>query len=175
MPPTVKSSSMGSISSVASTLSAHPAIKRLPMNDFTDDSAVKFYLNRRRGRGDEFEDQDEEMMMMMGFCRGQKGGLPSRTRPSMPTSLLRSMMSLALRVSSLFDSGQRVPSLAATSQGLRRRSASTVASRIMAMKQTVIPMVRLLPICAVWSLTSSLQTIFLWDLRRARQSPRDLL
>lgn len=45
--PKVKRSSVGSISSVASNLSMHPAIKKLSMNDFTDDSAVKFYLNRR--------------------------------------------------------------------------------------------------------------------------------
>ena len=45
--PKVKRSSVGSISSVASNLSMHPAIKKLPMNDFTDDSAVKFYLNRK--------------------------------------------------------------------------------------------------------------------------------
>ena len=47
LPPKVKRSSILSISSVASNLSMHPAIRRLPMNDFTDDSAVKFYLNRR--------------------------------------------------------------------------------------------------------------------------------
>ncbi|KDR74222.1 hypothetical protein GALMADRAFT_157490 [Galerina marginata CBS 339.88] len=45
--PKVKRSSVGSISSVSSNLSMHPAIKKLSMNDFTDDSAVKFYLNRR--------------------------------------------------------------------------------------------------------------------------------
>ncbi|KAF4615930.1 hypothetical protein D9613_011321 [Agrocybe pediades] len=45
--PKVKRSSVGSISSVSSNLSMHPAIKKLPMNDFTDDSAVKFYLNRK--------------------------------------------------------------------------------------------------------------------------------
>lgn len=45
--PKVKRSSVGSISSVASNLSMHPAIKKLSMNDFTDDSAVKFYLNRK--------------------------------------------------------------------------------------------------------------------------------
>ncbi|KAF5371469.1 hypothetical protein D9615_009595 [Tricholomella constricta] len=50
--PKVKRSSVGSISSVASNLSMHPAIKKLPMNDFTDDSAVKFYLNRK---GDDME------------------------------------------------------------------------------------------------------------------------
>lgn len=47
LPPRVKRSSILSISSVASNLSMHPAIRKLPMNDFTDDSAVKFYLNRR--------------------------------------------------------------------------------------------------------------------------------
>lgn len=45
--PKVKRSSVGSISSVASNLSMHPAIKKLSMNDFTDDSAVKFYLCRK--------------------------------------------------------------------------------------------------------------------------------
>lgn len=30
----------------AHNLSMHPATKKLSMNDFTDDSAVKFYLNR---------------------------------------------------------------------------------------------------------------------------------
>jgi hypothetical protein len=64
--PKVKRSSVGSISSVASNLSQHPAIKKLSMNDFTDDSAVKFYLNRKiddklddsvLGHGDEEGDQ----------------------------------------------------------------------------------------------------------------------
>ncbi|KAI9512773.1 hypothetical protein F5148DRAFT_1007792 [Russula earlei] len=45
--PKVKRSSVGSISSIASNLSQHSAIKKLPMNDFTDDTAVKIYLNRR--------------------------------------------------------------------------------------------------------------------------------
>lgn len=45
--PTVKRSSVSSISSVMS-LSSHPAIAKLGMNDFSDDSAVKIYLNRRR-------------------------------------------------------------------------------------------------------------------------------
>ena len=49
MPLRIKRSSMGSISSIASNLSALPAIRKLPMNDFTDDSAVKFYLNREGG------------------------------------------------------------------------------------------------------------------------------
>ena len=50
--PRVKRSSVGSISSVSSNLSMHPAIKKLAMNDFTDDSAVKFYLNRRLREGE---------------------------------------------------------------------------------------------------------------------------
>ena len=49
--PKVKRSSVGSISSIASNLSQHPAIKKLPMNDFTDDTAVKIYLNRHLGTG----------------------------------------------------------------------------------------------------------------------------
>ncbi|KAF8185197.1 hypothetical protein BJ912DRAFT_1144388 [Pholiota molesta] len=49
--PKVKRSSVGSISSVSSNLSMHPAITKLSMNDFTDDSAVKFYLNRRGDNG----------------------------------------------------------------------------------------------------------------------------
>jgi len=47
--PTVKRSSVGSISSIASNLSSHPAIAKLGMNDFSDDSNVKLYLNREPG------------------------------------------------------------------------------------------------------------------------------
>ncbi|EGO04219.1 hypothetical protein SERLA73DRAFT_100458 [Serpula lacrymans var. lacrymans S7.3] len=64
--PKVKRSSVGSISSVASNLSMHPAIKKLPMNDFTDDSAVKFYLNRKRedGKDDSFaNDEGDETLL----------------------------------------------------------------------------------------------------------------
>lgn len=45
--PKLNRNSVGSISSIASNLSMHPAIRKLSMNDFTDDSSVKFYLNRR--------------------------------------------------------------------------------------------------------------------------------
>ncbi|KAI5481555.1 SH3 domain protein [Pseudohyphozyma bogoriensis] len=45
--PSVKRSSVGSINSISSNLSLNPAITRLDMNDFSDDSAVKLYLNRR--------------------------------------------------------------------------------------------------------------------------------
>ncbi|KAG1731996.1 uncharacterized protein EDB91DRAFT_1206247 [Suillus paluster] len=51
--PKVKRSSVGSISSVSSNLSMHPAIKKLSMNDFSDDSVVKFYLNRHREDADD--------------------------------------------------------------------------------------------------------------------------
>ncbi|KAH7888215.1 hypothetical protein F5I97DRAFT_2058462 [Phlebopus sp. FC_14] len=57
--PKVKRSSVGSISSVSSNLSMHPAIKKLSMNDFTDDSAVKFYLNKRREDGDDSANTEE--------------------------------------------------------------------------------------------------------------------
>ncbi|KAI6099133.1 hypothetical protein F5141DRAFT_1144912 [Pisolithus sp. B1] len=59
--PKVKRSSVGSISSVSSNLSMHPAICKLPMNDFTDDSAVKLYLNKRRNgeEGSPLEEGDE--------------------------------------------------------------------------------------------------------------------
>ncbi|GAA6000299.1 hypothetical protein JCM10207_007947 [Rhodosporidiobolus poonsookiae] len=49
LPPSVKRSSIGSINSISSNLSLNPAITRLGMNDWSDDSAVKFYLNRRGG------------------------------------------------------------------------------------------------------------------------------
>ncbi|KAH9921573.1 uncharacterized protein BXZ73DRAFT_104456 [Epithele typhae] len=61
--PKVKRSSVGSISSVASNLSMHPAIKKLSMNDFSDDSQVKFYLNRRGREDDSFGDEGEETLL----------------------------------------------------------------------------------------------------------------
>lgn len=62
--PKVKRSSVGSISSVSSNLSMHPAIRKLSMNDFTDDSAVKLYLNKRRNgeEGSLLEEGDETMI-----------------------------------------------------------------------------------------------------------------
>ena len=47
MMPSVKRSSVGSIDSVASDLSMHPAIEKLRMNDFFDDSSVKLFINKR--------------------------------------------------------------------------------------------------------------------------------
>lgn len=45
--PSIKRSSVGSINSISSDLSLNPAITKLGMNDFSDDSAVKFFLHRR--------------------------------------------------------------------------------------------------------------------------------
>ncbi|KAI0084194.1 hypothetical protein BDY19DRAFT_898933 [Irpex rosettiformis] len=73
--PKVKRSSVGSISSISSNLSMHPAIKKLPMNDFTDDSAVKFYLNRKGGDPDDpFQDEAEESYM--AESPDEEGGSP---------------------------------------------------------------------------------------------------
>ncbi|GAA5998355.1 protein phosphatase regulator BUD14 [Rhodotorula paludigena] len=47
LPPSVKRSSIGSITSISSNLSLNPAITRSGVNDWSDDSAVKFYLHRR--------------------------------------------------------------------------------------------------------------------------------
>ncbi|KPV76515.1 uncharacterized protein RHOBADRAFT_42858, partial [Rhodotorula graminis WP1] len=49
LPPSVKRSSIGSINSISSNLSMHPAIASSGVNDWSDDSAVKFYLHRRGG------------------------------------------------------------------------------------------------------------------------------
>ncbi|KAI0250595.1 hypothetical protein BJV78DRAFT_1218799 [Lactifluus subvellereus] len=81
--PKVKRSSVGSISSIASNLSQHPAIKRLPMNDFTDDTAVKIYLNRHsQSASDEsatMEEGDTITNVRPGQDNGENGGL--RLRP----------------------------------------------------------------------------------------------
>lgn len=43
----VRRSSIGSISSIASNLSQHPAIRKFASNDYSDDSSVKLFLHRR--------------------------------------------------------------------------------------------------------------------------------
>jgi len=79
--PKVKRSSVGSISSVSSNLSMHPAIKKLSMNDFTDDSTVKFYLNRRVLDGESSERSTP------GPAESQQGvGLGKRGELSVSTS-----------------------------------------------------------------------------------------
>lgn len=45
--PSVKRSSVGSINSIASNLSTHPAIEKLRMSDFSDDSVVKLFIHKR--------------------------------------------------------------------------------------------------------------------------------
>ncbi|KAH8106333.1 hypothetical protein BXZ70DRAFT_433344 [Cristinia sonorae] len=75
--PKVKRSSVGSISSVASNLSMHPAIKKLSMNDFTDDSAVKFYLDRRGdGRRDASMDEDGDVTLLAESTFDEDPGTP---------------------------------------------------------------------------------------------------
>ncbi|KZP18119.1 SH3-domain-containing protein [Athelia psychrophila] len=78
--PKVKRSSVGGISSVASNLSMHPAIKKLPMNDFTDDSAVKFYLNRKADHS--------SSSSIMGEDEGLEGDFKAPAAP-VPALLLR--------------------------------------------------------------------------------------
>ena len=82
--PKVKRSSVGSISSIASNLSQHPAIKKLPMNDFTDDTAVKIYLNRRSESSSDGSGTPEEGdITNTGSVPGdgEAGGLRPRPRP----------------------------------------------------------------------------------------------
>ena len=82
--PKVKRSSMGSISSVSSNLSMHPAIKQLSMNDFTDDSAVKFYLNKRGVDGKEslLTEEDEEDTMYAESTRDTIEGVSNSSSNS---------------------------------------------------------------------------------------------
>ena len=81
--PKVKRSSVGSISSIASNLSQHPAIKKLPMNDFTDDTAVKIYLNRHSDSGSDesatVEEGDTSTNSESAQVDGEKGAV--RLRP----------------------------------------------------------------------------------------------
>ncbi|KAI0269365.1 hypothetical protein BC834DRAFT_1017379 [Gloeopeniophorella convolvens] len=81
--PKVKRSSVGSISSIASNLSQHPAIKKLPMNDFTDDSAVKIYLNRRSDSGSEESApaEDADAAATGGGAGGEDQGAAPLGRP----------------------------------------------------------------------------------------------
>lgn len=82
--PKVNRSSVGSISSIASNLSQHPAIKKLPMNDFTDDTAVKIYLNRRsESASDEGGTMEEGDAATNESVPGDReaGGVRPRPRP----------------------------------------------------------------------------------------------
>jgi hypothetical protein len=80
--PKAKRSSVGSISSIDSNLSQQPAIKQLTMNDFTDDAAIKFYLNRRSESGSDGNATAEEGTSTnseSAQADGENGGI--RLRP----------------------------------------------------------------------------------------------
>ena len=55
LPPNVRRSSIGSINSISSNLTLNPAITRSGVGDWSDDSAVKFYLHRRAGAQASFD------------------------------------------------------------------------------------------------------------------------
>lgn len=77
--PKVKRSSVGSISSIASNLSMHPAIKKLPMNDFSDDSAVKFYLNRKGGDPEDSDAGEGDETILAESLAEEVGDSPPRS------------------------------------------------------------------------------------------------
>ncbi len=83
--PTVKRSSVGSISSLASNLSMHPAIAKLGMNDFTDDSAVKLYLHRKIGLSRELPKLEMEPATT-SLVNDESNGAVSAQRLSITTS-----------------------------------------------------------------------------------------
>ncbi|KAJ9119732.1 hypothetical protein QFC22_003442 [Naganishia vaughanmartiniae] len=74
---TVRRSSIGSISSISSNLSQHPAISRLAMNDFSDDSSVKLFLHRRPPAPDVSAEEADVSMA------SEESGLmtPTRNKP----------------------------------------------------------------------------------------------
>lgn len=85
--PSIKRSSVGSISSVASDLSLHPAISRLGAGDFGDDSAVKLYINRfAHGAQDKLANHD-----------GDGSDTATLTAPS-PRDSLQDLQRFAMRV-----------------------------------------------------------------------------
>jgi hypothetical protein len=91
--PKVKRSSVGSISSLASNLSMHPAIKKLSMNDFTDDSAVKLYLNRKGG-DDEYDSggaDDSDVTIMADTSHGDESDTHERRLLSVSTGSINSV------------------------------------------------------------------------------------
>lgn len=88
--PTVKRSS---ISSISSNLSMQPAITRLAMNDFTDDSTVKLYLNRKSNFPEGISDIPDED----GFTPTQSTEGPSiRADDSMASIASRDPVDAAL-------------------------------------------------------------------------------
>lgn len=90
--PSVNRSSIGSISSIASNLSLNPAITRLGMNDFSDDSAVKFYLNRK---------QPLHEVSMLPTVAPAASELGTPTAPFSPTPSFRFAIRLLIHASDL--------------------------------------------------------------------------
>ena len=61
------------VKAIVSNLSVHPAIRKLSMNDLTNDSSVKFYLNWRTDGVDDSEDGhqgDDTLVADMSHGRG---------------------------------------------------------------------------------------------------------
>ena len=81
--PTVKRSSIASISSVMS-LSTHPAIAKLGMNDFSDDSAVKIYLHRRRPGSVQFGQGDSQYSSYASQLSTVREGSPEHASAANP-------------------------------------------------------------------------------------------
>jgi hypothetical protein len=98
--PAVKRSSVGSINSIASNLSMHPSIEKLRMSDFSDDSAVKLYINKRTpdlehqshkddGMGDLARRASEDSFQIDTSRLSASGSIVDRgPAPGMPTSPL---------------------------------------------------------------------------------------
>ena len=74
--PKVKRSSVGSISSVNSNLSTLPAISRLSLGDFSDDSAVKLYLHCRKSSSVENQDMADDEDVYAGYMNDPGASSP---------------------------------------------------------------------------------------------------
>jgi hypothetical protein len=108
---TVKRSSVGSISSISSNLSLHPAIAKLS-NDFSDDSNVKLYLNRHvpNDRNSSYFEQygpdgfnngsrlRAEENGPNGIARGNKPSPITTGHPTAPTTINSPSARFALQV-----------------------------------------------------------------------------
>ncbi|KAM0788487.1 hypothetical protein ACM66B_001620 [Microbotryomycetes sp. NB124-2] len=89
--PSVKRSSIGSIDSISSNLSLNPAISRLGMNDWSDDTAVKFYLNRRRSKSQQLNpasprDEIGQVATSSGATASSERDESNASRSAPPTS-----------------------------------------------------------------------------------------
>lgn len=98
--PAVKRSSVGSINSIASNLSMHPSIEKLRMSDFSDDSVVKLFINKRTpdlehqslvedAKGELPERASEDSFQIDASRLSASGSIIDRgPAPGMPTSPL---------------------------------------------------------------------------------------